>query len=165
MIRTAECWQWLKTHLDPVSEVPEPEPEDSAVSVLEALVRRHHAVQEPGGESQRGHGRQQPRVSQLACTVNIVWGEITFILLLSQSSSMKTSFQNIPSNRQITISKQKVYAISHILSTAIQILHWGCSTNSLSPASLLFWDFVLILYKFPWEHLCILSLPEVETKH
>ena len=66
--RTAECWQWLKTHLDPVSEVPEPEPEDAAVSVFEALVWRHHSVQEPGGERQRGHGRQQPRVTQLACT-------------------------------------------------------------------------------------------------
>ena len=36
------------SYLDPVTKVPEPEPEHPAVSVLEALVWRHDPVQEPG---------------------------------------------------------------------------------------------------------------------
>ena len=35
------------SYLDPVTKVPEPEPEHPAVSVLEALVWRHDPVQEP----------------------------------------------------------------------------------------------------------------------
>ena len=67
-------------YLDPVPEVPEPEPEHPAVAVLEALVGRHHSVQKPkiissdirielqsppGSEGEAGHSRQQPGVSQL----------------------------------------------------------------------------------------------------
>ena len=56
----------LTAHLDPVPEVPEPEPEHPAVAVLEALVRRNHSVQEPGRQCQGGHGREEPGVPQLS---------------------------------------------------------------------------------------------------
>ena len=37
--------------LHPVPEVPEPEPEDAAVAVLETLVRRYDSVQEPDNQT------------------------------------------------------------------------------------------------------------------
>lgn len=54
----------INKNLNPIAEMPKPEPEHPAVPMLEVLVGRNYSVKEPWSECEGGDGCQQPGIPQ-----------------------------------------------------------------------------------------------------